>query len=82
MQAGLVTKKREPLANASVFTGIGMGLMIKNDNLVFPALTISAYYYPTPAGNPRQFQVVTNSNLNVVYNDFNVGAPYEETLGN
>ncbi len=82
LQAGLVAHKGEPLANASLFTGIGTGLIIKNDNLVFPAIVISGYFYPSSVRYLNQFQVVINSNLNITYYDYNVGAPYEETLDN
>ncbi|MEI7662306.1 MAG: hypothetical protein WCK34_08915 [Bacteroidota bacterium] len=82
VQAGIVATKSKPLTKASVFTGVGIGLTIKNDNLVLPALNISGYYYPTTAGNFPQFQIVTNSSLNISSYNFNVGAPYEESLGN
>ena len=82
VQAGLLAQRGESLVNTSLFTGIGLGLIIKNDNLVFPALAISGYYYPASANDIRQLQVVVNTNLHVSYYNFNVGAPYEETLGN
>ena len=82
VQAGLVAHKKQTLANASLFTGMGLGFIIKNDNLVFPALVISCYFYPSSVRYLSQFQVVINSNLNITYYDFNVGAPYEETLDN
>jgi len=33
----------------TLYTGIGIGLMIKNDNLIFPTFLISAFAYPSPA---------------------------------
>lgn len=81
-RAGLVAQNGAPLVKALLFTGVGLGFIIKNDNLVFPALIISGYFYPSTAEDIRPYQVVTNSNLNAAFNNFNVGAPYEETIGN
>ncbi len=82
LQSGLVSQKDEPLVHASLFSGIGVGIVIKNDNLVFPALSISGYYYPSSAWDISEFQFVINSRMNVAFYNFNVSAPYEESLGN
>ncbi len=82
LQTGFVAQKKEPLFNASLFSSIGLSIIIKNDNLIFPAFVISGYFYPSAAGNVRQFQFTMNSNLGVQYDDFNVTAPHEENLGN
>jgi hypothetical protein len=82
LQSGLVAKKNEPLYNAPFFSSIGLSLIIKNNNLIFPAFLISGYFYPSSSADFRQFQFMINSNLNVDYYDFNVNAPHEENLGN
>jgi hypothetical protein len=82
VQAGLVGKKKEPLYKAPMFSSIGLSIIIKNDNLIFPAFLISGYFYPSSLGNFRQLQYTLSSNLNVEYYDFNVTAPHEENLGN
>ncbi|MEI6173997.1 MAG: hypothetical protein WCR01_09605 [Bacteroidota bacterium] len=82
LQSGLVAQKGEYIFNEPLFSSIGLSFIIKNDNLVFPAFIISAYFYPSTAENFRQVQFMLNSNLNANYYDFNVNAPHAETLGN
>jgi hypothetical protein len=82
LQAGLVTQKKEPLYKAPAFSSIGLSIIIKNDNLVFPAFLLSGYYYPSTVENFRQLQFTMSSNLHIQYYDFNVMAPHEENLAN
>jgi len=82
LQAGLIAHQNEKLYNAPLFSSIGLSLIIKNDNLIFPAFLISGYYYPVSVGNVRQLQFMLSSDLQVDYYDFNVTAPHEETLSN
>ena len=82
LQTGLVAKKNQPLFKTPVFSSMGFSLIIKNDNLIFPAFLLSAYYYPSNAGNDRQLQFMINSDLHIHYYDFNVTAPHEENLSN
>ncbi len=82
LQAGLASQKQDPLYKTPLFNGIGLSLVIKNDNLIFPAFLITGYLYPFPSGNYRQLQFNLGSNMHVQYYDFNVSAPHEENLGN
>jgi len=82
LQCGLVAQKKVPLFKAPLFSSIGLSIIIKNNNLIFPAFLISGYYYPSTVENFRQLQFTFGSNLNVQYIDFNVSAPYEENIGN
>lgn len=82
IQSGVVAIKNQPLLQAPLFLGFGTGIMIKNDNLVFPTFLISGYLYPvTPSGVPA-----VQSNLSSVYRtymyNFNVSTPHAESLGN
>ncbi len=82
IQAGLAATKNQPLWKAPLFAGFGVGIMIKNENLVFPTFLISGYLYPVvPPGVPSVL-----GNMSSVYRinmyDFNVGAPHQESLGN
>jgi len=79
---GLCAKSNQPLINASFFSGLGAGIMIKNDNLVFPTFMIGGYIYPTPPPGSGMFQYVFSSDLHFNLYDFNVSAPHEESLGN
>ncbi len=82
LQAGLVAQRDEDLLRAPFFTGIGVGVLIKNDNLVFPAFMIAGFYYPNSAGNLNTLQTYVTSNIYWNIADFNVTAPYPESLAN
>ncbi|MCX6305732.1 MAG: hypothetical protein NT040_12285 [Bacteroidetes bacterium] len=82
IQTGLFAQKKTPLYNAPLFGSIGLSIIIKNDNLVFPPVSISAFYYSPIRNSYNQFQFYINSDLYMHHDDFNVGAPYEETLTN
>lgn len=82
LQAGLVAQKNEPLFKAPMFSSIGLSVIIKNDNLIFPAFLVSGYFYPSSVWNFSQLQFTLSSNFDVQYHDFNVGAPHEENVGN
>ncbi|MCX6266680.1 MAG: hypothetical protein NTW16_04890 [Bacteroidetes bacterium] len=81
-QAGVTVPKKKQWNTVPLFSGLGFSLIIKNDNLIFPAFVVSGYFYPSAEENFRQLQFTVGSNLNVQYHDFNVGAPYEETIAN
>jgi len=82
LQAGLVAQRDEALVRAPLFTGIGVGVVIKNDNLVFPAFMIAGFYYPNSEGNLNTFQTYITSNISWNIADYNVTAPYAESLVN
>jgi len=82
IEGGLSAKNRQPLYKSSFFTGFGAGILIKNDNLIFPTFVIAGYYYPILSGGEKMFQGVMTSTVNYNLYDFNVTAPYEESLGN
>jgi len=82
IEGGLIADKDQPLLNSSFFTGFGAGVMIKNDNLIFPTFVIAGYFYPMLTGGEKMFQGILTSTTNYNFYDFNVTAPYEESMGN
>jgi hypothetical protein len=82
LQGGFVTKKNIALFANPFYSGIRAGLVFKNDNLIFPALVISVFFYPTtPSGGPwLQYLFETTTGLDLP--DFNVSALKEESLQN
>lgn len=82
IMGGMTAALHEPLLNARLITGLGLGMIIKNDNLVFPNFLISGFFYPNTPGGISPFQIVLTSSLRDQIYDFNVGAPHVETLGN
>ena len=82
LQAGVVAPKSKDLLRSPLFTGIGLGVLIKNDNLIFPTFMISGYYYPNTGGNLSSLQTYLSSDLHMNFADYNVTAPHEESIGN
>jgi hypothetical protein len=80
--AGAVWQKNIPANKSAFFSGIGLSLIIKNDNLIFPPILISAWFYPAIQSYYNQFQLFFNADLNLLSDDFNTGAPHQETIAN
>jgi hypothetical protein len=82
VRGGFIAPGKENLVYQPFYTGIGIGTVIRNDNLIFPLLQISCFYYPAvPNGVPwLQFQFREDANL--TFPDFSVTAPHAETLQN
>jgi len=82
LQAGLVAPQGADIITQPLISGIGAGLLIKNDNLVFPTFMIAGYFYPNSGAFLNPFQVYLTSDLRIRFPDFNVTAPHEESLNN
>ncbi len=81
LQGGVISTKVENLFQRPIYTGMGLGLLIKNNNLIFPTFLLNIFYYPlAPQGVPLVQFDIQNSELNI--RDFNVAPPVTETLGN
>jgi hypothetical protein len=82
IQGGYVAKKNTALFTTPFYPGIRTGIIIKNDNLIFPALVISLFYYPTTPSGGSGLRFLFNVNTGIQFPDYNVTAPREETLQN
>jgi hypothetical protein len=82
LQCGIISQKNQSFFTNPVYSGIGLSLIIKNDNLIFPSFSINAYFYPrTFSGVPwAQFQFIQNPQIHLP--DFNVDKPGIETIAN
>lgn len=57
------------------YSGLGLGLRIRNDNLVFRTFEIKFVFFPNlPADRPQSIFYFSNEQL-LNFNDFSVGAP-------
>ncbi len=80
LQGGLVSSSNNNLFKSRFYSGIRTGIMIKNDNLIFPALILSLYFYPvSPEGSPW-FYYGVDVNTGIQLQDFNVSSPHSESL--
>jgi len=82
IQGGFVAKQNIALFATRFYPGIRTGLVIRNDNLIFPALVISVFYYPATPSGGSGLQYLINANTGLQFPDYNVSAPKEETLQN
>ncbi len=80
-QGSLFSKENIPLIRSGYLSSLSVGLIIKNDNLIFPSFMIGGIFYLNAPGI-NQFQPIVGAVPNYSGYDFNVVAPYEETLGN
>ncbi|MGA3012925.1 MAG: hypothetical protein ABSD71_02700 [Bacteroidales bacterium] len=81
-KGGFVAPKDEPLFCQPLNAGVGLGIMIRNDNLIFPPLVITCFYYPSvPHGVPG-WQFDFNQQIGFRIPDYNITTPQTETLQN
>jgi hypothetical protein len=81
LQGGVISTKVENLFQRPFYTGMGLGLLVKNNNLIFPTILLNIFYYPfVPQGVPPVQFLIQNAEFNLP--DFNVAPPKTETLGN
>jgi hypothetical protein len=82
LQGGYISRKNTPLFTTSFYPGIRAGLILKNDNLIFPAIVFSLFFYPTTPSGGSWIQYMVDINTGLHFPDFNVSAPKEESLQN
>ncbi|MCX6281138.1 MAG: hypothetical protein NTU51_04190 [Bacteroidetes bacterium] len=63
------------LFDTRFYTAIGLGILIKNDNLIFPTFLISAYFYPTPEVGVPWLQMNFSETPDLHIRDYNPSAP-------
>jgi hypothetical protein len=82
LQGGIVSAKGKSLIKNPFYSGIGLGLLIKNDNLIFPTLMIRGFIYPTVAQTNPYFQIKFVNDIGFSLPDFNVSGTRTENLQN
>ena len=82
-QGGFVSSSSKALfKNNAFFSGIKVGCMIKNDNLIFPTFVLSLFFYPSSPADIKWFQYAITDTPNLDLPDYNVSAPRIETIQN
>jgi hypothetical protein len=82
IQTGFIAKKEGALFGSPLFSGIGLGILIKNDNLIFPTFMITGFLYPSISGVNPYFQYKFINDLGVQVPDYNAYSPRVENLQN
>ena len=82
LKGGFIAANGESLFHQPFNSGVGLGIMIRNDNLIFPPFVISCFYYPSiPHGVPW-WQVDFTQDIGFRITDYNVTMPQTKTLQN
>lgn len=63
------------LFKTTFITGIGAGLVIKNDNLIFPSILVSAFVYPSPEPGVPWLQLNLSETPGLQFKNYNPTAP-------
>ena len=71
----LVTPQKKLFTQSGLYTSLGAGLRMRNENLVFETIEIRAFFFPVAPENMRGFKVVTNANIRYRYRSNYITAP-------
>jgi hypothetical protein len=80
LQGGFIAQKDKPIFARSFFSGMKAGILIKNDNLIFPTLIFSASYYPNTIAGSQMFLINFENAPYLNLPDFNVRPVTTESL--
>lgn len=82
LQGGWIARTGNILLRQPFYTGTGLGIMTKNENLIFPTVIISLFYYPgkIPGVTTWQIRFLPDAALHLP--DFNPSVPHVEGLQN
>ncbi len=73
---GLIRYNSPVIYQGKLHAGIGFGLRVKNESLVFPTLDLSFVFYTSnPTGN-KKYQLDADATEPRVFDELNVGEPY------
>jgi hypothetical protein len=73
---GILSDEITGFANRKVYAQIGLGVIIKNDYLVFNTFQLSISFYPVmPGGEPGVFKFNSYRTTDFGFGDFDVGKP-------
>jgi hypothetical protein len=62
--------------NSIVYTQIGLGVLIKNENLIFSTFQLSIEFYPSVPGKGRDiFNMNSFKTTDFGFRDFEIGKP-------
>ena len=73
---GMLSDSQTGFKRSKVYTQIGLGLLIKNDNLVFNTFQVSLSFYPSIPGYKQDaFKINSFKTSDFGYRDFEIGRP-------
>ncbi|MBS1597747.1 MAG: hypothetical protein JST75_05950 [Bacteroidetes bacterium] len=75
LQASLLAAKNQNLFTSPFYSAIGLGVLVRNENLAFNTISASANYLLPVAGGPRSFFFQVTSTSTLSFNIFALQAP-------
>jgi len=73
---GILSDEVTGFTDRKVYAQIGLGVIIKNDYLVFNTFQLSVSFYPVmPGGEPGEFKFNSYRTSDFGFGDFDVGKP-------
>jgi hypothetical protein len=73
---GMLGNSSSGFRNSKVYSQIGLGVLIKNENLVLNAFQISITFYPVIPGNGQNiFKTNSYQTTDFGFRDFEIGKP-------
>ena len=71
----IITPQNGPYTKSSLYTSIGGGVRVRNENLVFQTIEVRAYYFPVAPTKMVGFKVIVTPNVRFRYSSEYVSAP-------
>ncbi len=75
LDATVLTPRKQDFFKSDVYTGIGGGIRIRNENLVFGTMELRLVYFPRTVQDNNAFKITFRANLRFRYNSNYVKAP-------
>lgn len=71
----IITPEHGPYSKSSLYTSLGGGIRVRNENLVFQTIEARAYFFPIAPDNMRGFKIILTDNVRFRYSSTYVSAP-------
>jgi len=72
---GLIGSNKSCIFKNTLYSGFGIGLRIRNENLVFKTFQIRFAYYPNAPIDINKFNFLISGRQNMYFDDFNIKKP-------
>ncbi|MES2701276.1 MAG: hypothetical protein V4649_01500 [Bacteroidota bacterium] len=71
----LIAPENWPTSRSSLYTSLGGGVRMRNENLVFETIEARAFFFPVAPSNMRAFKIIVSANLRYRYPSSLITAP-------
>lgn len=75
LDAGAIAEKGRPLYKSKTYWGVGVGVSLRNDNVVIKNISLRLSYFPTIPDDGRSFQASMSSGMRGKFYDYRVSKP-------